>query len=297
VSGVGIHYLDWGGSGPALVFIPGFGNSAHVFDDFAPRFTDRFRVIGVTRVGFGESDQPEGHSYDPASRVAQISAVLDSLEVVRAVLVGHSLGGDEITAFASEHPDRTLALVYLDAAYDHVEAFEVQQALASYLAGAPEPTPADLAGAPAFQAYLERVRAVRFPLGEVLAMARYDSTGAVSGPRTPPRVGQALVEATPPLDYSRVRSPVLAIYSDWETAADVMPWLRTDSAANADATAELRAVVSPWQDKERARLAREVPAARITAFHAAHYQFLDQPAETERRMREFLASQLGLRQP
>src|SRR5207247_542964 len=114
----------WGGSGLALVFIPGLGNSAHVFDDFAPRFVDRFRVLGVTRVGFGESDQPERDGYDLASRVAQIRAALDSLNVTKAVLVGHSLGGDEITAFAGAYPDRIVGLVYLDAAMDHAVVFK-----------------------------------------------------------------------------------------------------------------------------------------------------------------------------
>lgn len=38
VDGVRISYLEWGGEGLALLFVPGFGNSAHVFDEFAPRF-------------------------------------------------------------------------------------------------------------------------------------------------------------------------------------------------------------------------------------------------------------------
>lgn len=118
VNGVRVPYLDWGGSGPALVFIPGMGNSAHVFDDFAPMFVDRFRVVGVTRIGFGESDQPEREGYDMASRVAHIRAALDALGIVRATLIGHSLGGDEVTAFAVAHPERTIGLVYLDAAID-----------------------------------------------------------------------------------------------------------------------------------------------------------------------------------
>ena len=40
VHGVRIPYLDWGGEGVARVFVPGMGNSAHVFDDYAPRFVD-----------------------------------------------------------------------------------------------------------------------------------------------------------------------------------------------------------------------------------------------------------------
>ena len=40
VNGIRLHYLDWGGSGPALLFLAGIGSNAHLFDGFAPRFTD-----------------------------------------------------------------------------------------------------------------------------------------------------------------------------------------------------------------------------------------------------------------
>jgi pimeloyl-ACP methyl ester carboxylesterase len=98
------------------------GATAHAFDDFAPRFADRFRVLGVTRIGFGETDQPPPTGYGLTSRAEQIRAVLDSLHIKKAILIGHSLGGDEITAFAGMFPERTLALVYLDAAIDHTKA-------------------------------------------------------------------------------------------------------------------------------------------------------------------------------
>ena len=90
VDDVRIEYLDWGGTGPALVFVPGFGTSAHVFDDFARRFTDRHRVLGVSRVGYGGSGQPTRTGYTLAARVQHLRAVLDSLGLRRAVLAGHS---------------------------------------------------------------------------------------------------------------------------------------------------------------------------------------------------------------
>lgn len=53
--GVALEVLDWGGSGRPMVFLAGAGNTAHVFDDFALRFTDRFHVYGITRRGHGRS--------------------------------------------------------------------------------------------------------------------------------------------------------------------------------------------------------------------------------------------------
>jgi pimeloyl-ACP methyl ester carboxylesterase len=52
---VELEVLDWQGSGAPLVFLAGFGNSAHVFDNFAPEFVPHFRVLGITRRGFGAS--------------------------------------------------------------------------------------------------------------------------------------------------------------------------------------------------------------------------------------------------
>src|SRR5678815_3715505 len=53
-----LEVLDWGGTGRPLVFLSGIGDTAHVFDTFAPRFSNRFRVIGITRRGFGASSRP-----------------------------------------------------------------------------------------------------------------------------------------------------------------------------------------------------------------------------------------------
>jgi non-heme chloroperoxidase len=289
-SGVRIHSLDWGGKGVTLVFIPGLGNSAHVFDDFAPRFTDHFRVVALSRVGFGESEQPEGHGYELASRVAQIAAILDSLAITRAVLVGHSLGGDEITAFASAHSERTLGLVYLDAAYDHSTVAASQAAMAPYLGRISPPTAQDFATIAAFQQYQQRANGYHLPTGELLALLKLDERGTIVGLRTTGEVLAASMAAIQPIDYSRVRARALAVYSEWTTAADIMPWLGADSAQDALATEALRTTVLAAQVRERARFAREVPGAQIVSFHAHHYQFLTHPAETERYIRVFLRS-------
>jgi uncharacterized protein (DUF885 family)/pimeloyl-ACP methyl ester carboxylesterase len=287
VDGVRIEYLDWGGSGPALVFFPGFGNSAHVFDGFAPRFTDRHRVVGVSRVGFGGSDQPERDGYTLAARVEQLRAVLDSLGLRRAVLVGHSLGGDEITAFATKYPARTAGVIYLDAALNH--ASNMDERLAPFLAGMPRLTAADRAGAGSYQAYVQRVRGIEYPLGEVVATMRFDSTGAVAGQRTAGRVFQTILANTPPLDYRGVRAPALALYAEWKPVTTMVPFLAADSAATRRFAAAVDSMVRPWVASETARFAREVPHARVVTFPSHHYQFLSHPAETERLMREFLA--------
>src|SRR5216684_317300 len=63
VNGIKLHYVDWGGGGEGLLFIPGKGPTAHFFDFLAPRFTDQFRVLGLTRRGAGKSAKPKS-GYD-----------------------------------------------------------------------------------------------------------------------------------------------------------------------------------------------------------------------------------------
>src|SRR5262249_6864891 len=77
--GVQLEVLDWGGTGEALVLLAGMGDNAHVFDQFAHQFTDRFHVIGITRRGFGRSSQP-AHGYDLDTRARDDIAVLDKLK-------------------------------------------------------------------------------------------------------------------------------------------------------------------------------------------------------------------------
>ena len=117
VNGIRLHYLDWGGNGPTLIFLTGMGSSAYIFNKFAPRFTDKFRVLALTRRGQGDSDYPET-GYDADSLIEDIRQFMDCLQVEKAILAGHSLAGVELTHFAATHPTRVEGLIYLDALDD-----------------------------------------------------------------------------------------------------------------------------------------------------------------------------------
>lgn len=138
VNGVKLHYLDWGGKGEAVLFLHGFPGSAHVFDEMAPKFTDSFRVLGLTRRGHGKSEKIET-GYDTDNLVEDVRKFVDVMKIQRVNLVGFSAGGDELTRFADLYPKRTLKLVYLDAAYDRrdVSALEKIDPLLSQLSSAP----------------------------------------------------------------------------------------------------------------------------------------------------------------
>ena len=120
VNGVNLHYLDWGGEGETLLFLTGMGCSAHLFDKIAPRFTDRFRVLALTRRGQGESDYPET-GYDADTLIDDILDFIDTLNTDKVILAGHSMAGLELSHFAATYLDRVTKLIYLDAAVDRRE--------------------------------------------------------------------------------------------------------------------------------------------------------------------------------
>jgi len=117
VNGIRLHYLDWGGSGPTLIFLTGMGCSAYIFNTFALRFTDKFRVLALTRRGHGDSDYPET-GYDADTLTEDIRQFMDRLHVEKAILAGHSLAGVELTHFAATYSTRVEKLIYLDALDD-----------------------------------------------------------------------------------------------------------------------------------------------------------------------------------
>jgi len=117
INGIRLHYLDWGGYGPTLIFLTGMGATAYIFDKFTPRFTNKFRVLALTRRGQGDSDTPET-GYDADTLTEDIRQFMDYLNIEKASLAGHSLAGVELTHFAATYPTRVENLIYLDALDD-----------------------------------------------------------------------------------------------------------------------------------------------------------------------------------
>lgn len=115
--GVRLEVLDWGGHGRSVVLLAGGGDTAHVYDTFAPKLTGEYHVFGITRRGFGASSKPSA-GYSSTSLANDILRVMDALEIDKPVLVGHSVAGDEMSSIGARRSDRIAGLIYLDAAWD-----------------------------------------------------------------------------------------------------------------------------------------------------------------------------------
>ena len=205
---VQLEVLDWGGTGEALVLLAGLGDNAHVFDQFAYQFNDRFHVIGITRRGFGRSSQPAG-GYDVDTRVRDDIAVLDKLNIRQALFVGHSVAGTELNKLGAAYPERVKKLVYLDA----LDIGSSGWAALPQPPLAPEQTPEELQSVQRLAAAFARSDGYRKPLAAVCNMIRTDPSGRVLGPITPPEIYSKVHAGLQPADYERIQAPALGIFS------------------------------------------------------------------------------------
>ena len=113
--GLSIHLLEWSQEGVALLLLHGFGNEAHIWDDFAPVVAPHYRTIAMDLRGHGDSAHDSQRRYDYQSHVRDLEAITAELGIDRLVLVGHSFGGRISALFAARHPRRMAGLVLVDA--------------------------------------------------------------------------------------------------------------------------------------------------------------------------------------
>ncbi len=113
-SGLDLHLLEWSEQGVPLLCLHGFGNDAHIWDDFAPAVAPYYRTLALDHRGHGDSAWDPERRYDHDAMVEDVEAVTARLGVERLVIVGHSLGGRIATLFAGRHAERMAGLVLVD---------------------------------------------------------------------------------------------------------------------------------------------------------------------------------------
>ena len=109
-----IRYID-SGSGIPLVFIHGFGSSIYSWRKNLDPISKHHRVCAPDLPGFGYSDKPLDADYTVDAYADFIIQFMDKLQIKKAVLVGHSLGGGIALLASLKFPSRVQALILLDA--------------------------------------------------------------------------------------------------------------------------------------------------------------------------------------
>lgn len=278
-----LEVLDWGGKGRAILFLTGLGNTAHVYDSFAPRFTNDFHVYAMSRRGYGASEQTNvGYGIDTLAK--DILSVIDALGIGKVILIGHSIAGDEITTFASQYPNRVLSVVYLDAAYDHSNAGALP------FPTFPKGMAKDSLSVQDLNEDLKKLRGFVFPDDELRHQYVFSPQGFRTKSVTPPRVPGAIVKGVRLLDYKGVKCPALAIYGQRNTAEQwfaSFPYM--DSTNQQKAVNNFMPAWKTYYTTEINRFKTEKPDGIVKEILGAdHYTFLTHPDETERLIRAFL---------
>jgi len=115
---VPIAYAVYGpATDPAVVFVHGWSCDSRYWHNQIPYFSKKYRVITVDLAGHGNSGFGR-KVYTTEAFGQDVAAVLRQLDVKKAVLVGHSMGGEVILYVAKISPERVIGLVGIDTLED-----------------------------------------------------------------------------------------------------------------------------------------------------------------------------------
>lgn len=275
--GVKLEVLDYGGTGRAMVFLAALGPDAHVWDKFAPKFVGRYHVYAITRRGFGASDNPpptdENYSADRLGD--DVLTVMETLKMDTPILVGWSVGGEELSSVGSRFSGKVKALIYLDAGYPYAfynraegEPFQDRAELRRLLneaARGPEPS-----------LELRRRLLASMTQNEDELRKSIASDEKSQGSAASPSAGPPMLPMPPqftaimmnPVKYTNIPVPVLAIFA---------------TQRSPDAGEE------EWRDKQINAFEAGVPTAHVVRMaHAGHDVFVTNEADVIREMTSFL---------
>jgi pimeloyl-ACP methyl ester carboxylesterase len=277
--GVALEVLDWGGSGRPVVLLSALGDTAHVFEGFAPMLARRYHVYAITRRGFGASSHP-AYGYGADQLGDDVLKVLDALNVTRPVVVGHSIGGEEVSSIGTRYPEKVAGLVYLDAAYPYayydrdrgdftIDLFALDEKIQKLKPGS---------GAGDTTAVMQELidslpgidRVLRRQVDE-LRLLRDDTRPATSGLNRVGKPGFAAARAIVAGErkYGATHVPVLAIF--------------------AFPPAEARNMTVRTGPQIRA-FEHAMPSARVVKIPASHYIFQSNETDVLREMNAFIAN-------
>jgi non-heme chloroperoxidase len=288
-----LEVLDWGGAGRPVVLIGGLGSDAHVFDQFAPKLAANYHVYGITRRGFGLSSAPyTGYSADRLGD--DVVAVLDALHLDKPILVGHSLGGEELSSIGSRFPQRVAGLVYLEAGYGYaycppsgglnIYAAELQRKIERLQ------FPNKTSNASEEIEHLLKVELPHFTQSLQAKQRQLQSTpadmvAAIASEAEPPPPLSVLRDVLAGRQrYTNIPIPILAIFA---APHEYLPSTGSDPASRAAADALDEARTGPIRTANA--FEKGLPHAHVVRLpHASHMVFGSNEADVLREMNAFI---------
>jgi len=283
---VQLEVLDWGGTGPALVFLAGY-MTAHAYDDLAPKLTNIGHVYGITRRGLGASSRPST-GYSARQSAKDVLLVLDHLGLEKPVLIGHSFGGQDLSFLGANYPDRMAALVYLNSAEDTSIGPVVLEPELRLLIREVPPRP-DKSSFNAYRLWQQKTYGMAFPESELRQLYAADPDGSVGKYLVSDEVRQAMFEGLERPEYSRIRVPVLAFFAVPAALDEQMKKYHPQTAEQGMQLGLKYGLSLAWVADNVAALKRGVPDARVLNLGGANnYIFFSNEADVVRELDSFV---------
>jgi len=117
-----LHYL-FAGHGPAVILLHGFAETSRMWRPLIPLLAEKFTVIAPDLPGIGDSSIPTD-KIDMITSANRIHALVHSLGIEKARVIGHDIGLMVAYAYATQFPAETEKLVVMDAFLPGVAGWE-----------------------------------------------------------------------------------------------------------------------------------------------------------------------------
>jgi pimeloyl-ACP methyl ester carboxylesterase len=115
-TGIRMHYAEQGDPrGEVVILLHGYSDSWFSYSRVLPLLSDRYRVYALDLRGHGRSDRP-ATGYHMRDLAADVIAFMDAKGIVRASVVGHSMGSFVAQQVALTAPRRVSRLVLVASA-------------------------------------------------------------------------------------------------------------------------------------------------------------------------------------
>src|SRR5262245_18298958 len=108
-TGLKVHYYEWPGLNPALLFLHPSSGSGRMWEVTANHLGSRFHIYAIDQRGHGSSGRPDG-DYSAVEYADDLWLFLTAVGVDKAILAGQSLGARVAQVFAALYPERTLGI-------------------------------------------------------------------------------------------------------------------------------------------------------------------------------------------
>ncbi|MDZ7765209.1 MAG: alpha/beta hydrolase [Melioribacteraceae bacterium] len=105
-----IAYVDEGNSNEVIIFVHGLGSYLRAWEKNISELKKEFRVIAIDLPGYGKSSK-ELHPGTPEFYSDVIAQFMDALEIDKANIAGHSMGGQAAIALSLKYPDRVKRII------------------------------------------------------------------------------------------------------------------------------------------------------------------------------------------